>query len=164
MVQAGFQTQPKIDEKTDGSRDVPGGPRGPRDTPKIHQRSIVCEQKALHTWILCRFLRTRPLFMNFARFCIDFSRKNNEKSMNKIMHFFTSSPAFLNMATLTKHRILRCESYFFIFRALVFLSNKNHQKTTPKFKKQFFAQKSPKKGLRGRILEPKTVPNSRQRG
>ena len=114
-VRAGFQTQPKIDEKMGGFWEAAGTSReAPRD-PKIHQKSIVCEQKALHTWILCRFLRTRPLFMIFARFYIDFYRKNNEKLMEKIMHFFTSSLAFLNKATLTKHRILRYESNSFIF-------------------------------------------------
>ena len=40
--------------------------------------------------------------------------------MKKDMYFCIAALAFLNMATLTKHRILRYESYFFIFCVFVF--------------------------------------------
>ena len=48
--------------------------------------------------------------------------------MEKRMHVFAAALVFLSMATLTKHRILRCESYFFIFLLFVFFQKKNIQK------------------------------------
>ena len=42
--------------------------------------------------------------------------------MEKHMHVFTASLVFLNKATLTKHGILRYESYFFIFCVFDFFS------------------------------------------
>ena len=47
------------------------------------------------------------------------------------------------MATLTKHYILRYESYFFIFRAFA-LFQKNIEKLSPKFKPRCYHQKPPK--------------------
>ena len=47
------------------------------------------------------------------------------------MHFFSASLVFLNMATLTKQRILRYESHFFVFRVFAFFS-KNRRKNNPK--------------------------------
>ena len=44
--------------------------------------------------------------------------------MEILMYFFTSSLVFLNMVTLTKHRILRYERYFFIVCIFVFCSEK----------------------------------------
>ena len=72
-----------------------------------------------------------------------FSRKINEKVTKKSMHFFTASFAFLKLVTLTKHRILRYESYFFIFCILVFFP-KSIGKMTPKFKPHSFPQKHQK--------------------
>ena len=56
----------------------------------------------------------------FHRFLIDFPRKINETSIKRHVYFFIAAFVFLNMATLTKHRILRYESYFFIFCVFVF--------------------------------------------
>ena len=121
-TQADFRRQPKIDEKMAGfceaartSRELPGD-------RKINEKTLVCEQKALQTWILCRYLCTKPFSMIFAWFWIKFSRKIAEHLMESLMYFFTSSLDFLNMVTLTKHRILRYESYFFIFWICVFIS------------------------------------------
>ena len=61
-------------------------------------------------------------------FCIDFSSIFNEKSMKKTTHCFIVVLAFLNMATLAKHRILQCESYFFIFRVYVLFLKKRRKK------------------------------------
>ena len=47
--------------------------------------------------------------------------------MESLMYFFTSSLVFLTMVTLTKHRILRYESYFLIFRVFVFLIKKHRK-------------------------------------
>ena len=71
-----------------------------------------------------RFLCIKLVLTLLARFSVDFSRKIDEKSMEKMMCFFTSSLVFFNMATLTKHYILQYESYFFIFRVFVFFSKK----------------------------------------
>ena len=79
------------------------------------------------------------------------------------MHVFTAALVFLSMATLTKHRILRYESYFPIFRAFVFFP-KNIENITSNFKEQFWTQKSPQNDPRGSVLGPKMVPISRRRG
>ena len=48
--------------------------------------------------------------------------------MRKDAHFFIAALVFLIMATLTKHRILRYESYFFIFRVFAFFLKKHRKK------------------------------------
>ena len=96
----------------------------------------------------CRFLCARPICTRFARFFIDFSRKIDETSMKKTMHFFSASLVFLNMATLTKHCILRYESYFFIFCVFAFFLEK-HRKNSSKIQPAFFPSKNTKKSSRG---------------
>ena len=86
----------------------------------------------------------RPFFRLFARFFTDLSRKIDEKSMKKTMHFSIASLVFLSMATLTKYRILRYESYFSIFcDSLFFL--KKHQKNSSKIQATFSPSKNTKK-------------------
>ena len=43
------------------------------------------------------------------------------------MHFFSAALAFLSMATLTKHHILRYESYFFVFCVFVYFTKKQRK-------------------------------------
>ena len=64
------------------------------------------------------------------------------------MYFFIASLLFLNMATLTKHRILRYESYFSIFCVFAFFPKK-HQKKCSKIQPTIFAPKNAKKWSRG---------------
>ena len=51
---------------------------------------------------------------------LKFSSIFGEKLSKKSMHFFTPARVFFKLATLTKHCILRYESYFFVFSVLVF--------------------------------------------
>ena len=62
--------------------------------------------------------------------------------MNKTIQFFTASLVFFNMATLTKHRILRCETYFFNFLCFVFFS-KQRRKNCPKMQRASLDTKIP---------------------
>ena len=71
-----------------------------------------------------RFLCTKLGSTLFAWFFVDFSQKIDEKSMKKTMRFFTPSLGLFNMATRTKHCILRYENNFFIFRVFAFFSKK----------------------------------------
>ena len=89
-------------------------------------------------------------------FCIDFSQKINENLMKTSRYLFTPSLVFLNMATLTKHRILRCESYFFISRVLVFFLKKQG-KINSKNQPTFFPQKTRKSGPGRPVLDPKMI-------
>ena len=67
--------------------------------------------------------------------------------------FFSSPPrSFSNMATLTKHCILRYESYVFVFWAFVFFL-KNIGSMTSKFKPHSFPQKNTQKCSRERCFE-----------
>ena len=95
------------------SREVPGDPENSQKSTKID----FFLKKGVPSLDFCRCLHAIPFFKLFARFFIDFSRKNDGKSMRKTMHLFSASLVFLNMATLTKHCILRYESYFFSFCA-----------------------------------------------
>ena len=139
-----------------------GASRGPIGSPKIHQESTFCSEMRSKRVFFVDFCADNRFTRFFSRFCIDFSRKNNQNLMRKLMHFFTASLAFSNMATLTKHRILRYESYFFIFLIFVFFPKK-HQKMTPKFKPHSFPKKTLKSGPGGSILSPKMMPNLRRR-
>ena len=103
-----------------------------------------------------------PFSLIFPRFVIDFPRKIDETSIKNHVYFFIAAFVFLNMATLTKHRILRYESYFFIFCVLRFLIKK-HRKNNLKCKEQFWTPKSTQNCPRGSVLGPKMVPNSRRR-
>ena len=63
--------------------------------------------------------------------------------------FFSSPPrSFSNMATLTKHCILRYESYFYIFCGFAFFV-KNRRKTCSKIETTFFLSKITKKSSPG---------------
>ena len=88
------------------------------------------------------FHNRQKQFVIFARFGIDFLW-NFEQSIWKHVYFFIAALVFLNMATLTKHRILQYESYFFIF-ALSWILQKEHRKNpgTPS-ERQTVAQKRP---------------------
>ena len=79
------------------------------------------------------------------------------------MYFFIAALVFLNMATLKKHRILRCESYFSVSCVFMFFLNKIEE-MTPKFKKQFVSQKFIHEWRPGSPAGSKIVPNSRERG
>ena len=81
-------------------------------------------------------------------FCIIFSHKINENLMKTSRYLFTPSLVFLNMATLTKHRILRYESYFFIFLSFVFFSKKTSKKHS-KIQVALIPSKNTKKWFRG---------------
>ena len=105
-----------------------GASRGPIGSPKIHQESTFCSEMHSKRVFFADFCADNRFTRFFSRFCINFSRKNNQNLMRKWMHFFTASLAFSNMATLTKHRILRYESYFFIFLIFVFFFLKSIKK------------------------------------
>ena len=137
----------------------PGTPLGTLGEPKKSLKIDFLLKNSVPNVIFRRFLCIKLVFTLFARFFVDFSRKIDEKSMKKTMRFFASSLVFFNMATLTKHRILRYESYFFIFRVFVFFSKKKRLKTCSKIETTFFPQKSPKSHPRGPVLGPKTVSN-----
>ena len=83
--------------------------------------------------------------------------------MKKTMHFFSASLVFLNMATLTKHCILRYESYFFIFRVLAFFLEK-HRKNSSKIQPAFFTSKNAKKSSRGTRLGSQNGPELTSEG
>ena len=119
---ADFRRRPKIHWKMGAFCDVAGTSRELPGHPKINEKLLPCEHKALQKWVLWQCLCTEPFFMIFAWFWMKFSRKNREKLIESLMYFFTSLLDFLNMVTLTKHRILRYESYFFIFWICVFIS------------------------------------------
>ena len=79
--------------------------------------------------------------------------------MQKTMHLFSASLVFLNMATLTKHCILRYESYFFSFCVFAFFFEKNIEKIAQKFNQHFLPQKTLNSRPGGPVLGPKIVPN-----
>ena len=64
------------------------------------------------------------------------------------MYFLTASLVFLNKATLTKHRILRSESYSFISRVVASFSQKT-SKNGSKIQATFSHPKNTKKWIRG---------------
>ena len=142
-IRADFRRQPKIYEKMGGFCEAAGTSRELPGDRKINEKSLVCQQKALQTWILCRYLCTKPFSMIFAWFWIKFSRKIAEHLMESLMYFFTSSLDFLNMVTLTKHRILRYESYFPIFWICVFFFLKYHRKVETTLQRPIFVSKNP---------------------
>ena len=65
-IRADLQRQPKLDEKMGGFCEAAGTSQELPGDPKINEKSIVCEQKALQTWILCRCLCTKPFSMIFV--------------------------------------------------------------------------------------------------
>ena len=126
----------------------PGRPPGTQRNPKNRPKIDFLLKKGVPSVDFCRFLCARPICTRFARFFIDFSRKIDEKSMKKTMHFFAASLVFSNMATLTKHCILRYESYFSIFWVFAFCLKK-HRKNGSKIQPAFFPSKNTKKSSRG---------------
>ena len=139
-------------------RMAPGTSRGTQRDPKNRLKIDLLLKKGVPNMDFCCFFRARLFLVLWTRFFIKFRRKIDEKSMKKSMHFFIAVLVFMSMATLTKHRILQCESYFSIFRVFVFFLKKR-RKMTPKCKEQFCITKSPKNGPRGPILAPKLDPN-----
>ena len=108
----------------------PGSPQGTQRDPKNRPQNVFLLKKGVPNVNFLRFLRAKPLFNLFARFFLFFSRKIDEKSMKKTIHVFTASLVFLNMATLTKHCILRYESYFLIFRICAFFAKKTSKEVS----------------------------------
>ena len=126
-----FQTELKVYGNLKDSGRLPGHPgrplgiqRDPKNQPKIG----FLFKKDVPTMDFCRCLCTKLFFEHFARFCIVLSRRIDGNLMKKTMHFFIEALAFLNMATLTIHRILRYESYFFIFGVLYVFHQKKNKK------------------------------------
>ena len=122
----------------------PGTPLGTLGEPKKSLKIDFLLKKGIPNVIFRGFLCIKLVFTLFARFSVDFSRKTDGKSMEKTMCFFVSSLVFFSMATLTKHCILECESYFFIFRVFVFFSKKNVKKRAPKSRPHFSLKNHPK--------------------
>ena len=60
----------------------------------------------------------------FLDFLVDFWSIFQGKSMKKQTCFFTTARVFFKLATLTKHCILRYESYFFVFSVFKFFLKK----------------------------------------
>ena len=73
------------------------------------------------------------------------------------MHFFSAVLVFLSMATLTKHRILQCESYFSIFRVFVFFLKKT-SKNDPKMQRAILHHKITKERSPGTYSGSKNEP------
>ena len=92
----------------------PGTALGTLGEPKNSLKIDFLLKNGVPNVLFRRFLCTKLVSALFARFSVDFSRKIDEKSMKKTMRFFPSSLVFFNMATLTKHRILRYESYLLV--------------------------------------------------
>ena len=78
--------------------------------------------------------------------------------MEKSMSFLGSIVCFSNIVTLTKHRILRYESYVFVFCFIAFFLKINGSMTS-KFKPHSFPQEIPKTTAGGGILGVKMVPH-----
>ena len=79
--------------------------------------------------------------------------------MQKTMHLFSASLVFLNMATLTKHCILRYESYFFSFCVFAFFFfREKHRKNSSKIQPAFFTSKNAKQSSRGTRLGSQNRP------
>ena len=115
---AGFQTQPKADEKIEGfwdapgtSREAPGDSEGPKNQPKIALLLKNYFPIVDSLSILERSTVLRAFWAMWHRFVTDNPWEIDEKTWQ----FLTAACVFLKVATLTKHCILWCESYFFIF-------------------------------------------------
>ena len=106
----------------------PGRALATQGGPKNSKKNDFLLKNGVPNAICCRFLCTRVFFVIFARFFIDFSRKIDETSTKKRMHFFTAALVFFNMATLTKYCKKQYESYFFIFCVFVFFLKKHRKK------------------------------------
>ena len=78
--------------------------------------------------------------------------------MKTSRYLFTPSLVFLNMATLTKHRILRYESYFLCFSCFDIFPRKTPQKSRP-----IRIPEIPEDCCAETHLGSKIVPNSRER-
>ena len=73
------------------------------------------------------------------------------------MYVFTSARVFFKLATLTKHCILRYESYFFIFRVFVIFTKK-HGKNNAKMLEAGFVAKITTEWSPGRYFGSKNAP------
>ena len=122
-----FQAKLTINERNWRFWDVPGTSRAASGDPGIPKSSLKIElllKKVGPTVIFLSIFVRKYSFHDFLRFFIDFPPENTEKSVKKAMYIFTAAVVFFNMATLTKHRILRYESFFFIFCVFAFFGKK----------------------------------------
>ena len=122
-VRAHFETQLKINESFQGFWEAPGTSREPPGDPEGPQKSTpnrFFAKKGRSKREFSSLFARKAVVQPFCTFFSVFSRKIDEKSMEKTIHVFTASLVFLNMATLTKHCILRYESYFAVFGVLAF--------------------------------------------
>jgi len=141
-----------------GFWDVPGGPRGPREFPKIDKNRFFPKKKAFRAWIFADVC-TQYRFSSFLRdFSSIFHGKNDGQSMQKTMHLFSASLVFLSMATLTKHCILRYESYFFSFCVFAFFFSRKTSKNSSKIQPVFFTSKNAKQSSWGTRLGSQNRP------
>ena len=101
------------------SWEAPGDPEG---VQKSKKKLLCCSKRALQTRFFDGFRTDNRLHVFRVIWHQFFTKEKTMKNHGKTMHVFTASLAFLNKATLTKHRILRCESYSFIFRVVASFS------------------------------------------
>ena len=126
-VQAGFQTQSKINEKFENSGSPPGRPGrlpGDPEGPPKSTKDRFFAKNGIQNANFCRFLCGKPFFVFCTWFFFVLPRKIVEKSTKKAVHFFTAALVFFNMPTLTKPCILQYESNFFTFWVFVFFAQK----------------------------------------
>ena len=83
----------------------------PPGSPKINKNRHF-PKKAVPGSAFSSIFAANVVFLDFS---IDFQSILDEKSMKKNLFFSSPPRSFSNMATLTKHCILRYESYFFVF-------------------------------------------------
>ena len=103
-----------------------GSPLGAQKSPKIDFFLKKPSQGALFHRFLLRMSFSSIFRLIFSRFWM--------KNQWKNICFFSSPPRiFSNMATLTKHCILRYESYFFVFWVFYFFFEKSMKKTIENF-------------------------------
>ena len=160
-VQAGFQTQSKIDEKSENSGSSPGRPGrlpGDPEGPPKSTKNRFFAKNGIPNANFCRFLYGKPFFVFCTRFFFDFSRKIDENSTKKTVYFCHSIVVFFNMPTLTKPCILQYESNFFTFWVFLFFAQKM-QRMTLKIEERLLTQKTPKRGPRGPLFSLNLVPN-----
>ena len=116
------------------SRETPGDPEGAQKSTK--DRHFVKKTRS-ERGVFVDFCAQSHCLCFFHDFRFDLSLNIEEKSKKKDMYFFIAALVFLNMATLTKHRILRYESKFFIFRVLRFFTKMHQTKITSNAKSNF---------------------------
>ena len=129
----------------------PGMPLATQREPRNPSKIEILLNKVVPNMNVRQFLCTNTVFTQFARFCIDFPRKNDEKSKTKRYILFTANLVFFNIATLTKHCILQYESHFFIFCVFARFF-KRIEKKCSKIQFTIFPSKITKKSSPGTVL------------